>query len=170
MRLLTRPQKLSREEFGDRWAASQEKFYRLAYCYVKNEHDAKEILAEATYRGFCAMDSLREPRYFDTWMSRILIRCAYDFLKQQKRFVPFDDTMEQESADERQLSDLRVDLYRLMDALPTEDRSLLILKFFEERTFEEISEITEMPVNTVKTRVYRSLARLRNLQEGGARQ
>lgn len=42
---------LTKEEFARRWEASREKYYRLAYCYTKNEPDALEILSEATYRA-----------------------------------------------------------------------------------------------------------------------
>ena len=169
MDLLTR-RKITRDEFADRWAASREKFYRFAYCYVKNENDALEILSEATYRAFCALDSLRRPEYFDTWMCRILIRCACDFLRQQRRCVPCGELPEDAGQPpEQEAADTRMDVYRLMDALPAEERSLLILKFFEEKTFEEIADITEQPVSTVKSRIYRSLARLRRTQEGGER-
>lgn len=39
---------LIKEQFAEQWEASREKYYRLAYCYTKNEHDALEILSEAT--------------------------------------------------------------------------------------------------------------------------
>ena len=65
---------------------SKEKFYRLAYCYVKQEQDALDILSEATYRGFLHLGKLEKPEYFDTWMSRIIINCAYDLLKKQNKY------------------------------------------------------------------------------------
>lgn len=84
---------MTKQEFARRWEASREKIYRFAYCYVKNEHDAMEILSEANYRGFCALGTLREPACFDSWMCSILMRCAYSFLKQHNRFVPYEDTL-----------------------------------------------------------------------------
>lgn len=71
MRLLARKPGMTREQFAVRWEESREKFYRFAYCYVKNEHDAMEILSEATYRAFCAMGTLRDPAAFDTWMCTV---------------------------------------------------------------------------------------------------
>lgn len=170
MYMFTQKQKMTNEEFAEKWESSKEKFYRFVYCYVKNEHDAMEVLSEATYRAFSSKDSLKEPKYFDTWMCRILIRCAYDYLKQNKRFLPYDDFIEEpEAVNEQDLSDMRIDIYRMLETISPEDRTLLILKFFEERTFEDISKIVELPVNTVKSKVYRSLERLRRTQKGEAK-
>ncbi len=42
----------TKEQFASCWEVSREKYYRLAYCYTKNEHDALKILSEATYKGY----------------------------------------------------------------------------------------------------------------------
>lgn len=61
----------------------------------KTEHDALEIISEATYKGFINLSKLENPEFFDTWMSRIIINCAYDLLKKQKKyeFIVPDDTL-----------------------------------------------------------------------------
>ena len=60
-----------------------------------------------------------------------------------------------------------VDIYRCMDKLSAEERTLLILKYFEERSFKEISEILCMPENTVKTKTYRLLRKIREEEAYG---
>ena len=85
---------MTRDQFAAQWEASREKLYRFAYCYVKNEPDAMELLSEATFRAFCSLDTLRDPEAFDAWMYTILVRCAYGFLKQRNRFVPYEETRE----------------------------------------------------------------------------
>lgn len=52
-----------------------------------------------------------------------------------------------------------------MDGLSTEERTLLILRFFEERSLEEIADIMEMPLSTVKSKLYRSLTKMRNMEQ-----
>ena len=79
-------QHLSKKQFAQHMENNKAKFYRLAFCYVKNEHDALEIISEATYKGFINLGKLENPEFFDTWMSRIIINCAYDLLKKQKKF------------------------------------------------------------------------------------
>ena len=152
---------MTAKQFARRMEESQAKFYRLAYCYVKNEHDALEILSEATYRGFIHLKRLEKPEFFDTWMSRIIINCACDLLKKQNRydFHQPDDSL---PAREEDLSvDDRLDLYQALDTLSPDEKSLIILKYFEDRSFREISSILNLPESTVKTRLYRIIGKLR---------
>lgn len=152
---------MTAKQFARRMEESQAKFYRLAYCYVKNEHDALEILSEAAYRGFIHLKRLEKPEFFDTWMSRIIINCACDLLKKQNRydFYEPDDSL---PAREEDLSvDDRLDLYQALDTLSPDEKSLIILKYFEDRSFREISSILNLPESTVKTQLYRIIGKLR---------
>ncbi len=157
----------TKEQFASCWEASREKYYRLAYCYTKNEQDALEILSEATYKGYCHLHQLRQPEHFDTWMSRIIIFEAYHFLKQKKRWVSYEEYME--APDENIFWEIEenVDVYRCLDKLPAEERTLLILKYFEKRSFKEIAEILSIPENTVKTKTYRLLKKIREEESYG---
>ncbi|MCI9338221.1 MAG: sigma-70 family RNA polymerase sigma factor [Lachnospiraceae bacterium] len=157
----------TKEQFADCWEASREKYYRLAYCYTKNEQDALDILSEATYKGYCHLHQLRQPEYFDTWMSRIIIFEACHFLKQKKRWVPYEEYMEAPSENMFREVEKNIDVYRCLDKLSAEDRTLLILKYFEERSFKEISEILSVPENTVKTKTYRLLKKIREEESYG---
>ncbi len=152
---------MTAKQFARRMEESQAKFYRLAYCYVKNEHDALEILSEATYRGFIHLKRLEKPEFFDTWMSRIIINCACDLLKKQNRY-DFHEPDDSLPAREEDLSvDDRLDLYQALDTLSPDEKSLIILKYFEDRSFREISSILNLPESTVKTRLYRIIGKLR---------
>ncbi len=151
----------TKEQFASQWETSREKYYRLAYCYTKNEHDALEILSEATYKGYCHLHQLKKPEHFDSWMSRIIIFEAYHFLKQKKRWVPYEDYMDTPDEDMFQKVEESIDIYQWLDELPAEERSLLILKYYEDRSFKEIAEILCMPENTVKTRIYQLLGKMR---------
>ena len=127
----------------------------------QNEHDALEIVSEAAYRGFIHLGRLEKPEFFDTWMSRIVINCACDLLKKQNRF-DFHEPDDSLPAKEEELSvDDRLDLYQALDALSPDEKSLIILKYFEDRSFREISSILKLPESTVKTRLYRVIGKLR---------
>lgn len=160
MRLLTT--KMSDEEFARQWEASRTKFYRFAYCYVKNEHDAMEILSEATYKAFCSLRQLKQPGQFDTWMGRIIINASIDFLKKQRKFldVEMGELEEAVNSPWEQL-EANMDVYQALELLAPKERAVVILKYFEEKSFKEISELMDMPENTVKTKLYRSLEKLK---------
>jgi len=157
----------TKEQFAGQWKASRDKYYRLAYCYTKNEHDALEILSEATYKGYCHLHQLKKPEHFDTWMSRIIIFEAFRFLKQKKRWVSYEDYMD--VPDENMFGEVEesVDVYRCLDKLSADEKTLLILKYFEERSFKEMAEILSMPESTVKTKTYRLLKKIREEETYG---
>ena len=152
---------ISKARFAQAFQSKKEKYYRIAYSYVKNEHDALDILSEATYRGFIHLNKLEKPEFFDTWMSRIIINCAYDLLKKQKKyeFVVPDDTFT-EQPEELSIDD-RLDLYQALNTLNPEEKTLIILKYFEDRSFREIAETMKLPESTVKTRLYRTIGKLK---------
>lgn len=64
---------------------NKEEFYKLAYSHVKNEHDALDIVSEATYRGLQSLHTLREVDYMKTWFYRILINESNKALRKKRR-------------------------------------------------------------------------------------
>lgn len=157
---------LTKREFSQKMQDSREKFYRMAFCYVKNEHDALEIISEATYKGFTNYKKLKNPSFFNTWMTRIIINTAIDYLRQQNRYTAYEDSIIQFNNVETTSTislEQKLDLYRALDMLSTQEKAYIILKFFEEKTFREIAEILSEPEGTVKTRIYKILSRLNHL-------
>ena len=104
-------------------------------------------------------------------MTRIVINCALDHLRRAGRTVSLDD-VEPEPAPQDAAFECEdtLDLYAALDALPPKDRSCIVLRYFEERSFAEAAEILGEPEPTVKARVYRALKKLRGHMEKGARQ
>ena len=134
-----------------------EKYYRLAYSYVHNEADALDIVQEAAYKAILKSDSLKEPQYVETWVYRIVVNEACSFLRSRK-----------ESADveEIQAASEDIDLKRAIENLDPKDRAIVVLRFFEDRQLEEIAKILDENLNTVKSRLYRVMKKLRLNLEG----
>ncbi|WP_333649012.1 RNA polymerase sigma factor [Lacrimispora sp.] len=134
-----------------------ESYYRLAYSYVRNEQDALDIVQESAYRIIKECRKLREETYLSTWIYRIVINASIDFLRKQKGErvsldqveIPHEDRYEEE------------DYLELLSSLEEKDRAIVILKYVEEWKLDEIAEIMEMNVNTVKARLYRALRKLK---------
>jgi len=55
--------------------------YRTAYAYVKNREDAMDIVGDTVYKAYKSLRKLKEPAFFNTWLTRILINCCLDHLK-----------------------------------------------------------------------------------------
>ncbi|MFA9424280.1 MAG: RNA polymerase sigma factor, partial [Sedimentibacter sp.] len=136
------------------------------YSYVRNVDDTLDIIQEAIFKAIVSLDNLKNPEYIRTWFYRILINSALDFLRKRKKLIVVDEefisSFDCGSVD----TYADIDLHKALDELPDNYRSIIVLRFFEDLKIEEIAEILDENVNTVKTRLYKSLEKLRiNLNE-----
>lgn len=140
-------------------------YYRLAYSYVHNPDAALDIVQNGAYKAILNSHTLKQDAYASTWLYRIMLNETFQYLNQttaRSREIPiYSDATHAapDPATEDQYED--IDLKRALDAMPPKDKAVIELKYFEELTFEEIAEILEENVNTIKSRLYRSLKKLR---------
>lgn len=135
--------------------------YRLAFSYVKNADDALDIVQESIYKAISSKDSLKNPDYIKTWFYRIVVNTSLDFLR-KKRMGDVVGEEDFASLDPGEVDEYEnFDLQRALDNLPGNYRTVITLRYFEDLRIEEIAEILNENVNTVKTRLYKSLKMLR---------
>lgn len=141
--------------------ANKERYYRLAYSYVRNPEDALDIIQDSIYKALASLTTLREPSFIKTWFYKIVVNTSLDFLKKQKKIIIVDEEAlcSFDSGESDNYKDF--DLYNALTALPVNYRSIVILRYFEDLKIEEIAEILGENVNTIKTRLYTSLKKLR---------
>lgn len=143
---------------------TQARSYRLAYNVLHNRDEALDAVQTAVCRALERQDSLRDPGAVKTWFTRILMNACNDLLRQRSRVVPFPENGEEPSGEDPEPSDET--LARRVDALPREMGTVIKLRFYEELTLKEIGEVTGQNINTVKSRLYAGLKRLRVAMEG----
>ena len=139
--------------------------YKIAYSYVKNQDDALEILQECSYKAMLNIGKLKETNYFKTWITRILINCSIDFLKAKNNQISFNEEIQLEPITKSISIDEKLDLYKAIDLLNDKYKTVIILKYFNDMTIEDISKIIEIPENTVKTYLRRAKDKLGNILE-----
>lgn len=140
---------------------NREAHYRLAYSYVRNKENALDIVQDSILKALKSIDRLDEINYLKTWFYRIIVNTSIDFIRKHQRVsVMGDDVISTHLPQlEDDLTDM--DLQDAIDQLPTKDKTLIILRFFEDLKIEEIAAITDENLNTTKTRLYRVLKKLR---------
>ena len=143
---------------------TQARSYRLAYSVLHNRDESLDAVQTADCRALEHQDSLRDPGAVKTWFTRILMNACNDLLRQRSRVVPFPENGEEPFGEDPEPSDET--LARRVDALPREMGTVIKLRFYEELTLKEIGEVTGQNVNTVKSRLYAGLKRLRVAMEG----
>lgn len=140
---------------------NKEKFYRLAYSYVKNEEDALDIIQESIHKALKGIHTLENSQALKSWFYRIVVNTSLDLLrKKKKEMIVDDDTIEFFSPKKNDKYE-NVDLTRLLNELPPKYRTVIILKFFEDLKIREIAEVLNEKENTIKTRLYKGLKMLR---------
>jgi RNA polymerase sigma-70 factor (ECF subfamily) len=150
-----------KEQIAEYVIKYKENHYRLAYSYVKNVDDALDIVQESICKAISSMDSLKDTNYIKTWFYRILVNTSLDFLRRKGKIDIVEEgilmSLDSGTVDEYE----NFDLQRALNNLPDNCRTLIILRYFEDLKIEEIAEILNENINTVKTRLYKSLEMLR---------
>lgn len=137
-------------------------FYRIAYSYVRNEADAQDIVQESAYKAIYHSKKLKQPEYAQTWVTRIVINEALSFLRKHKQeLLPIDAELEVAATEDAVSKEEAVDLKEAIEKLPAEEKTLITLRFFEDKKLEEIAEICGEALSTIKSRLYRTLKKLR---------
>ncbi len=142
------------------------RIFSYVYRMVKNYHDAEDITFDAFIKCFNALPSFDTSKSFTTWLFTITHNVAMDYFRKNKQeYEYFDErhasteNLAEDFAQQRKME--RID-QAILKLTPV-DRELVILFHKEEHTYEEISEITHMPVTTIKTRLHRARKKLRLL-------
>lgn len=136
--------------------------YYKALSYVGKREDALDAIQETAYKGFLAINQLRSPEYFSTWLFRILIRECYRLLRERNEMIPFEENELLKRLDEKQ--DKELDTFHLGEALLRLNSSYqtsIILYYYHDLSIQDISEVMEKPVGTVKTHLRRARRKLK---------
>ncbi len=141
---------------------SKEGLYRAAFAYVKNEEDAIDILQETVYKAYMSIDKLKEPKYFKTWITKILINTAINFINKERKLVSIVDNLSTQSIYyEDSKVEERLDILNSIDMLDDKHKNVIVLKYFQDLTIAEISQVLDCPIGTVKTYLNKALSKLR---------
>jgi len=153
--------------------------YALAYRVIGREEDARDVCQETFLRAFRALRGFKGQAKFSSWLYRITLNLCRDWIRRERRAPTAQapegvDLVEVASAGQVDVETVE-DLVsrrllgravaRAMAGLPDDQRTAIILKEYHELTFQEIADLLECPLSTVKTRVYQGLSVLRRQLE-----
>lgn len=147
--------------------ANKDKYYRVAFTYVKNKEDALDIVHNAIVKALQKIDQLHNKQYLETWFYRILINESISFIRKNKNIIYFDELPDYEIPETEDFDrDQYITLYAAIDKLSPKLKTVVILRFFEDMKFDEIAEITSTKLSTVKARLCKALKLLKIDIEG----
>jgi RNA polymerase sigma-70 factor (TIGR02954 family) len=138
--------------------------YKIAFSFLNNEEDALEAVQEVTCRMYIKINKLKEPRYFKTWLIRIMINYCSDELKKRKRTIPHDFNREHSRellSAEPPISMENLNIENALKQLEPKYNQVIQLKYLHDLTIADIARILNCPEGTVKTWLNKALKRLR---------
>lgn len=162
--------------YSDIVSLYQQKVYQVCYRMLNNQHEAEDIAQEAFIRAYTNLHTFDLKRKFSTWLFRIATNLCIDRIRKKKPDYYLDaevagtdglDMYSQISSTDRlpeeeiERMELQERIQYEISGLPEKYRTVIILKYIEELPLQEISEILDMPLGTVKTRIHRGREVLR---------
>lgn len=132
-----------------------DKFYKIAWSYLYNHEDVEDMLQETILKAYEKIDTLKKENYFETWFTSILINECRQKLRKRKKEVLSDDI---------EIVGEHIDSYNFYEELNLIDgnfKEAIFLKYISGYSQEEIGEILDIPIGTVKSRIYRGLKAIR---------
>lgn len=158
---------MDKQTFGALIMKNEQQLYRIAKSILRNDEDCADATQEAVARGFASLHTLKQDRYAQTWLIRILIHECYRISRGRGRTVSLDSEEYVEAPAPESDSDYS-DLYEALSRLPADMRIVLELYYFEGYSIREIADILQLAVGTVKSRMSRARDQLKKLITGGS--
>ncbi len=140
------------------WITSKkDKLYKISWSYLYNHSDIEDVLQNTMISAYENIKSLRKIDLFETWFISILLNECRKSLRDKKRLMPQEDI---------EIHGHYRDQYHFFEEINAIDqiyKEVVILKYVSGYSQEEIAKILDIPIGTVKSRIYRGLRDLRKL-------
>jgi RNA polymerase sigma-70 factor (ECF subfamily) len=170
-KLVVRVQKGDKTAFDLLVRKYQHKVAKLVSRYVRDRREVEDVTQEALIKAYRAIGGFRGESAFYTWLYRIAVNTAKNYLESQGRRPPGSD-MEIEGAEliesgaglrdqatpERQMltNEIATTVHRVLEHLPPDLRTAITLREIEGMSYEEIAEVMDCPIGTVRSRIFRA--------------
>lgn len=149
---------MTKDEFAGRITAMTDTLYRISYGLCRCRAEQEDAVQETILRAWEKLDTLRNERYFQTWVVRILLNQCYAAGRERLRLISLEELQQAEASLPPETAELR----EAVMALPEELRLPVILHYMEGYKLEEIADILDIPPGTVKSRLHRARSILKS--------
>ena len=158
----------------------QDKLFYMAFRMLNNRQESEDVVQETFLRVYRNLDRFDETMKFSTWIYRIATNLCIDRLRKRKVVYSLDaDSSEHEGLDgysmipsdnrtpetELLLTDTQRIIHQAIESLPPKYKTVMTLRYLQDMSLQEVSDVLDMPVTTIKTRVHRGREFLRKKLE-----
>ncbi|MFB0840545.1 RNA polymerase sigma factor [Paenibacillus oleatilyticus] len=151
--------------------AYQDAYYRLAYTYMGNEHDAMDAMEDMIVTLYEKIDQLQKGEAFYNWSKTILVNRCKTILRKKGRFFPLEDEQEQSLASFADDNPYRhkeseLDMQVLLSHLNAQQREAIELRYVHDLPYQTIADMTGTPLGTIKSRISQGIQKLKAMIGG----
>ena len=170
--LIQRAQKGDQDAFATLVTDHQRYVYNLALRVLKDENEALDLTQETFVRAWTALPNFRGQSQFRTWLYRIITNLCYNRLPGLRRsladlgddvmaHIPESGHTSANPAREFESNETRYHLHQAIDNLDPNYKILIVMRYQQELSYEEIASVLNLPLGTVKTGLFRAKEKLR---------
>ena len=165
VRLVKKAKKGSKDALLELIMAEKDAMYRLAFTYMGNEHDAMDMLEEMIVRLYENIGQLKKEEAFYSWSKTILVNLCKTTLRKQKKVVLIDNW--QSSKEEEQVSSTesnmqQLEIAEMLSILSENQKEAIQMKYLLDLDYQTIADLTNVPLGTVKSRVFEGLRKMKD--------
>ena len=170
-KLVVRVQKGDKTAFDLLVRKYQHKIAKLISRYVRDRREVEDVTQEALIKAYRAIGGFRGESAFYTWLYRIAVNTAKNYLESQGRRPPGSDVeiegaeliesgegLRDQATPERQMltNEIATTVHRVLEHLPPDLRTAITLREIDGMSYEEIAEVMDCPIGTVRSRIFRA--------------
>lgn len=138
----------------------KDNYYKLAYFYMKNQHDALDILQEMIIVLYKEIPKLKKVNLFYIWSKKILVNLCKKELTKKNKFEEINDTISLEEKGFKETEN-KIYLKALIESLNENQKEVIKLKFYLDYSYDEIAKVLDIPLGTVKSRINKGINKIR---------
>lgn len=144
---------MNKEQFTNEVLAAEKSMYCIAKTILKNDEDCADAMQNAILNAYSQLDSLRDDKYFKTWLTRILINESYAMIRKKKETISYEEYMKEESTDHFSGES---GVYMEIQKLNEKYRIPFVLHYIEGFTAKEIAKMLKSSEAGIKMRLLRA--------------
>jgi RNA polymerase sigma-70 factor (ECF subfamily) len=149
---------LTKDEFSERIIAMMQTLYRVSYSQLSQSCDRDDAVQECLYKAWQKRHQLKDERFMQTWVIRILINECHNIRKNRSRELPLDEVTEQTTP-----ADADYELHHALFSIDEALRLPILLHYMEGFSIKEIAQTLRCPQGTVKSRMLRGRRELKKM-------
>jgi RNA polymerase sigma-70 factor, ECF subfamily len=144
--------------------------YQVCFSFTGGHQTADDLSQDTFIKAFFALDRFDIERSFYSWLRKIAVNASLNYLKRRKRERPLDQDVSYSGSsnsppDELQKKRMYKHFHEALHSLPDDQKTIFILRTYEELSYEEISKLLKIPQGTVMSRLSRARNKLKSVMK-----